>query len=64
MQEINTITKTQIDTSTLYPSLTLEQQQEASFYLTQYVDLVKKIHYRVRNLTDSGGADTMWYRQN
>jgi hypothetical protein len=62
MQETNTITKTQIDASGLYPWLSLEQQQEASFYLTQYIDLVKRIHYRVRNLTASNGADTMWYR--
>ncbi|KAF0244090.1 MAG: hypothetical protein FD167_3686 [bacterium] len=62
MQEINTITKTQIDVSSLYPGLSLERQQEASFYLTQYIDLVKRIHHRVRNLTASSGADTMWYR--
>jgi hypothetical protein len=62
MQEVNTTTKTQIDISGLYPSLTLEEEQEASFYLTQCIDLVKRIHYRVRYLTASSGADTMWYR--
>jgi hypothetical protein len=43
----------------LYPDLTESQQAEAEYYLTGYIDVVRRIFERVHNLTDSEGNDTM-----
>ncbi len=43
----------------LYPELTPEQQEEAEYYLTRYLDLVRRIYERNPNLTESGDEPTM-----
>lgn len=45
--------------SDLYPDLTETQQAEAEYYLTGYIEVVRRIFERVHNLTDSEGGDTM-----
>jgi hypothetical protein len=45
--------------SDLYPNLTEAEQAEAEYYLTGYIDVVRRIFERVHNLTDSEGGDTM-----
>jgi len=45
--------------SDLYPALTESQQAEAEYYLSGYIDVVRRIFERVHNLTDSEGGDTM-----
>jgi hypothetical protein len=43
----------------LYPELSPEQQQEAAYYLGRYVEVVRGIFERTRNLTDQGTPPTM-----
>lgn len=43
----------------LYPDLTREQQEEASYYMARYLAVVQRIFERVNNLTDSGEGPTM-----
>lgn len=38
---------------TLYPELTDEQREEAAYYLTQYIDLVRRIYERQRAIKKS-----------
>lgn len=45
--------------SDLYPDLTEAQQAEAEYYLSGYINVVRRIFERVHNLTDSEGGDTM-----
>ena len=45
--------------SDLYSDLSEAQQAEAEYYLTGYIDVVRRIFERVHNLTDSEGGDTM-----
>lgn len=45
--------------SDLYPDLTEDQQAEAEYYLSGYINVVRRIFERVHNLTDSEGGDTM-----
>lgn len=35
----------------LYPDLTLEQQQEAEYFLTQYLETIHRIYEESENLT-------------
>jgi response regulator RpfG family c-di-GMP phosphodiesterase len=48
MKEIKTGEKPSNEIAALYPELTEEQRQEAEFYLTQYVEIVRGIFERVR----------------
>jgi hypothetical protein len=48
MKEINANEKPSNEIAALYPELTEEQRQEAEFYLTQYVEVVRGIFERVR----------------
>jgi hypothetical protein len=45
--------------SDLYPDLTEVQQAEAEYYLTGYIEVVRRIFERVHNLTDADRGDTM-----
>ena len=45
--------KSRINTKDLYPSLSSEQQDEAVFFLTGYLNIVSRIFDRIRNLTES-----------
>lgn len=36
----------------LYPELSPEQQAEAEYYLTRYLEIVRKIFERTQNLTE------------
>ena len=51
--------ETDITIADLYPDLTPEQQEEAEYYLTRYLDLVRRIYERNLNLTESGDEPTM-----
>jgi hypothetical protein len=55
MQEIKTGEKLSNEIAVLYPELTEEQRQEAEFYLTQYVEVVRGIFERIR--IKEGGVD-------
>jgi hypothetical protein len=46
-----------IDAAKLYPELTPEQQEEAAFYLTRYLEVVERIFRRTHHLTDSSRPD-------
>lgn len=43
----------------LYPELSPEQLEEARYYLTQYLELVRRIYERTHGLTDSIPPPTM-----
>jgi hypothetical protein len=43
-----------IDLGDLYPNLTPEELAEAEYNLTRYVDVVRRIYKRVKNLTEPG----------
>jgi hypothetical protein len=44
--------KDAITIADLYPQLTKEQQTEAEYYLTRYLEIVRGIFERSRNLTE------------
>lgn len=54
-----TADEAEVTIADLYPGLTREQQEEAEYYLTRYLDLVRRISGRGVNLTDSGPEPTM-----
>lgn len=37
----------------LYPDLTLEQQREAEYFLTQYLEIIHRIYEESKDLTSS-----------
>ena len=43
----------------LYPELTPEQQQEAAYFLKQYLAIIRRIYARMRSLTVSGKVATL-----
>jgi hypothetical protein len=45
------------DIGELYPELTAEQRAEAEYYLSRYVDVVRRIYERVNGLTGLDEAD-------
>jgi hypothetical protein len=45
--------------SDLYPNLTEAEQAEAEYYLTGYIEVVRRIFERVHNLTDADRGGTM-----
>ena len=47
----------QMSIADLYPDLTSDQQKEAEFHLTRYLEVVRRIFERTKNLTDSGDSD-------
>lgn len=45
-------TEQAVSIADLYPELTPEQQAEAEYYLNRYLEIVKDIFERPRNLTE------------
>lgn len=49
--------KNRITVKDLYPELSSEEQSEAEFFLTRYLEIVRRIFERTRRLTDSKDSD-------
>jgi len=48
-----------ITVADLYPDLSVEQQQEAAYYLSRYVELVRRVLERSQNLTKKDELPSM-----
>jgi len=49
----------QITVADLYPDLSVEEQQEAAYYLSRYVELVRRVLERTQNLTKEDELPSM-----
>ena len=56
---VKNINEQNITIAELYPELTKEQQEEATYYMARYLDVVQRIFERVNDLTGSGEIPTM-----
>jgi hypothetical protein len=57
--EKHTTQKDSLSITDVYPDSTPEEQAEADYYLTRYLNLVRSIFERVSNLTEKDRTDTM-----
>jgi hypothetical protein len=48
-----------ITVADLYPDLSMEEQQEAAYYLSRYVELVRRVFERTQNLTKDDELPSM-----